>query len=99
MDANSDLAGAESNKPTKSIVQTIKAKVKSEKAFQEAKEINKALTNLLTCIDKLHAKTGHVPLRDSPLTKILCDVLGGNAKGLLITCLSADPGQYYETQK
>lgn len=33
----------------------------------------------------------HIPYRDSKLTRILKDSLGGNAKTIMISCISSNP--------
>lgn len=38
-----------------------------------------------------------VPYRDSCLTKILCNALGGNSKTLMICAISPSNDNYYET--
>ena len=57
------------------------------KVLEEAKKINLSLTNLGKVIKALSEKGGHVPYRDSKLTRILKDSLGGNSKTtLIVTC-------------
>ncbi len=50
-------------------------------------------------INKLSDKNtdGYVPYRDSKLTRLLKDSLGGNTKTILITCISANKSQIDET--
>lgn len=73
-----DLAGSE--KVCKSGVEG--------KLLDEAKQINKSLSALGNVINALtEAKIGHVPYRDSKLTRILQESLGGNAKtNLILNC-------------
>jgi kinesin family protein 5 len=56
--------------------------------LDEAKNINKSLTVLGQVIKQLTDGTStHIPYRDSKLTRILKDSLGGNSKTILIiTC-------------
>lgn len=58
------------------------------KRLDEAKNINKSLSALGKVIFALtDKKSSHVPYRDSKLTRVLQDSLGGNAKtSLIITC-------------
>ena len=58
------------------------------KRLEEAKNINKSLTTLGQVITALtDSKSSHVPYRDSKLTRVLQDSLGGNAKTtLILTC-------------
>lgn len=62
--------------------------------FKEAVEINKSLSALLDVIDALttrgssgQSKTG-VPYRNHPLTELMADSLGGNAKTLMFVNIS-----------
>ena len=49
-------------------------------AAQEANAINKSLTFLEQTVNALSRKEGHVPFRQSKLTSLLRDALGGNCK-------------------
>ncbi|CDW78179.1 kinesin heavy chain [Stylonychia lemnae] len=73
-----DLAGSEKISKTGAKGQTL----------DEAKTINKSLTTLGIVIKCLtDGKSTHVPYRDSKLTRILSESLGGNSKTcLIITC-------------
>ena len=59
--------------------------------LDEANTINKSLTNLGKVINQLtDGKSTHIPYRDSKLTRVLQESLGGNAKtSLIITCSPA----------
>ena len=61
------------------------------KLLDEANTINKSLTNLGLVIKMLTDKNAtHIPYRDSKLTRILQESLGGNSKtSLIITCSPA----------
>jgi kinesin family member 5 len=76
-----DLAGSEKVSKTGAKGQTL----------DEAKAINKSLTTLGIVIKALtDGKSTHVPYRDSKLTRILSESLGGNSKTcLIITCSPA----------
>ncbi|XP_052190955.1 kinesin-like protein KIN-4C isoform X2 [Diospyros lotus] len=60
--------------------------------FQEGIHINKgllALGNVISALgDEKKRKGGHVPYRDSKLTRLLQDSLGGNCKTVMIACIS-----------
>ena len=60
--------------------------------LEEAKNINKSLLALGNCIQKLSNNEKHIPYRDSKLTLILKESLGGNAKTSLIVTIS--PSNY-----
>ena len=47
-----------------------------------------ALSNVITALVKPETERGHVPYRDSKLTYLLSDSLGGNSVTLMIACLS-----------
>lgn len=68
------------------------------KRLEEAKNINKSLTTLGQVITALtDPKSTHVPYRDSKLTRVLQDSLGGNAKTTLILTCSPSPWNEAET--
>jgi kinesin family protein 5 len=82
-----DLAGSETVKKTNS----------SGQQLEEAKTINKSLSALGQVIFALtDEKSTHVPYRDSKLTRILQDSLGGNAKTVLIIAVS--PSSYNSSE-
>jgi len=63
--------------------------------FEEAKNINKSIATLGNCIAALaqEKKKGffppsHIPYRDTKLTRILSDCLGGNAKTSICACVA-----------
>jgi kinesin family protein 5 len=75
-----DLAGSEMVKKTNAQGQQL----------EEAKTINKSLSALGQVINALACeKQGHIPFRDSKLTRILQDSLGGNSKTVLVVNISA----------
>lgn len=68
------------------------------KGIAEGANINKSLLALGNCINILSQKktgqpqgTQHIPYRDSKLTRILKDSLGGNTSTLMIACISTNP--------
>lgn len=78
-----DLAGSEKTGKTGATGQTLK----------EAQKINGSLTALGLVIKALtDGKSSHVPYRDSKLTRLLQDSLGGNARTALI--INASPAAY-----
>ena len=58
------------------------------KTLQEATKINSSLTALGLVIKALTDNKGHIPFRDSKLTLLLKDALGGNSKTTLICTAS-----------
>ena len=65
--------------------------------LSELKAINLSLSALGNCISALASKKRHIPYRDSKLTRLLQDSLGGNAKTSLVITVSDDPGVANET--
>jgi kinesin family protein 5 len=77
-----DLAGSEKISKTGAKGQTL----------EEAKKINQSLTTLGKVIVALTDKNSkHVPYRESKLTRILSESLGGNSKTCLIVTCSPHP--------
>ena len=64
---------------------------------QETKHINASLAALNKVISALSARQSFIPYRESQLTRLLSDSLGGGCKTLLITCISPAAKNYYET--
>lgn len=72
-----DLAGSEKISKTGAVGETL----------EEAKKINLSLSTLGNVISSLSSEKDYVPYRDSKLTRILQDSLGGNYKTtLIVTC-------------
>ncbi|EGR32875.1 kinesin motor domain protein [Ichthyophthirius multifiliis] len=66
----------------------------------EGANINKSLLALGNCINLLsdsNKKGSFVPYRDSKLTRLLKDSLGGNTKSIMIACISGSLMCYDET--
>ncbi|XP_055622720.1 osmotic avoidance abnormal protein 3 isoform X2 [Toxorhynchites rutilus septentrionalis] len=83
-----DLAGSERQSKTGATGDRLK----------EATKINLSLSALGNVISALvDGKTRHVPYRDSKLTRLLQDSLGGNTKTLMIACISPADSNYDET--
>ena len=78
----------------------IKQSQVSGAGLREAQNINKSLSTLGLCIEKLtDGKAGseqHVPYRDSKLTMMLCKGLGGNNMLHIILALSNSAEQVNE---
>ncbi|CAF0797521.1 unnamed protein product [Rotaria sordida] len=76
-----DLAGSEK----------VKVSLSKGKQLTETNNINKSLLTLGTCISALSdpvKRAGHIPYRDSKLTRLLADSLGGHGITLMIACIS-----------
>ncbi|RLN55466.1 hypothetical protein BBJ29_006508 [Phytophthora kernoviae] len=82
-----DLAGSELVNKTNA----------SGRVLQEAKAINKSLSALSNVIKALGDGKRHVPYRDSKLTRLLQDSLGGTAKTCLILAASCSSYNMPET--
>ena len=65
---------------------------------KEAAAINKSLSALGDVISALASGTPHVPYRNSKLTMLMSDSLGGNAKTLMFVNVSPTDGNLDETQ-
>ncbi|GAB9468919.1 Kinesin family member 4 isoform 2 putati [Globisporangium polare] len=90
-----DLAGSERAKRTNAV----------GARFKEGVNINRGLLSLGNVINALcersrassAAANTHVPYRDSKLTRLLQDSLGGNSKTLMIACISPADINFEET--
>ena len=65
--------------------------------LEQAKKINKSLSALSLVIQALTENNTHVPYRDSKLTRLLTDSLGGNAKTVMILACSPSSDSLTET--
>ncbi|XP_053616636.1 kinesin-like protein Klp68D isoform X2 [Plodia interpunctella] len=82
-----DLAGSERQRKTGA----------SAERLREAARINQALSSLGNVISALAENSPHVPYRDSKLTRILQDSLGGNSKTIMIANIGPACYNYDET--
>lgn len=64
--------------------------------LEEAKNINKSLSALANVISALAENKPYIPYRDSKLTRILQESLGGNARTTIIICCS--PASFNESE-
>ncbi|XP_076837119.1 kinesin-1 heavy chain-like isoform X2 [Brachyhypopomus gauderio] len=64
--------------------------------LDEAKNINKSLSSLGNVISALAEGSSYVPYRDSKMTRILQDSLGGNCRTTIVICCS--PSSYNEAE-
>uniref|UniRef100_A0A672JQR8 Kinesin-like protein n=1 Tax=Salarias fasciatus TaxID=181472 RepID=A0A672JQR8_SALFA len=64
--------------------------------LDEAKNINKSLSSLGNVISALAEGTAYIPYRDSKMTRILQDSLGGNCRTTIVICCS--PSSYNEAE-
>merc|ERR1719240_2068072 len=76
-----DLAGSERAKRTGAV----------GSRFKESVAINKgllALGHVISALGDMSKKVSHVPYRESKLTRLLSDSLGGNSRTVMIACVS-----------
>jgi hypothetical protein len=65
--------------------------------LEEAKKINLSLSSLGNVIHALTLGAEHIPYRDSKLTRLLQESLGGNYKTTLIVACSPHPSNWEDT--
>eukprot|EP01047_Picozoa_sp_COSAG01_P047114 COSAG01_NODE_4474_length_4989_cov_2.852147_1_plen_490_part_10 len=107
-----DLAGSERLKETQSgehdadFRSTFKGRrsMKGDEMLKETGQINKSLFTLGKVISALgdaksahSVSSAHIPYRDSKLTKLLMDSLGGSSKALMFACCSPASSYLEET--
>lgn len=56
-----------------------------------------SLGNVISALGDITKKASHVPYRDSKLTRLLQDSLGGNSQTLMIACVSPSDRDFMET--
>lgn len=56
-----------------------------------------ALGNVISALGDRSRRAAHVPYRDSKLTRLLQDSLGGNSRTLMVACVSAVDADFTET--
>lgn len=84
-----DLAGSEKMDSALTI---------SKGHFNELRNINQSLSALGNVVSALSDKDRkHIPYRDSKLTRLLQDSLGGNTRTTIIACVNPHAGQTNET--
>ncbi|XP_070197100.1 chromosome-associated kinesin KIF4-like isoform X2 [Littorina saxatilis] len=85
-----DLAGSERAKKTRA----------EGDRFKEGVNINRgllALGNVISALGEDGQKRPHIPYRDSKLTRLLQDSLGGNSHTLMVACVSPADSNMEET--
>lgn len=83
-----DLAGSERQSKTGA----------TGERFKEATKINLSLSALGNVISALvDSKSAHIPYRDSKLTRLLQDSLGGNSKTVMVACIGPASYNFEET--
>ncbi|KAG0284039.1 hypothetical protein BGZ96_011604 [Linnemannia gamsii] len=85
-----DLAGSERLKRTSAIGDRAKEGISINAGLH-------ALGNVISALGDPSKKASHVPYRDSKLTRLLQDSLGGNALALMIACVSPSEVNLGET--
>ena len=56
-----------------------------------------ALGNVISALGDKSKKSSHVPYRDSKITRLLQDSLGGNSRTIMIACISPSDSDFMET--
>eukprot|EP00917_Polyrhabdina_sp_WS-2016_P011438 GHVP01025183.1.p1 GENE.GHVP01025183.1~~GHVP01025183.1.p1 ORF type:complete len:678 (+),score=140.01 GHVP01025183.1:34-2067(+) len=85
-----DLAGSERMKKTQAVGKRAKESISINTGLL-------ALGNVISALGDESKKARHVPYRDSKLTRLLQDSLGGNSQTVFIACVSPATDNYSET--
>ncbi|GAA5920854.1 hypothetical protein JCM1841_002353 [Sporobolomyces salmonicolor] len=85
-----DLAGSERLKRTSALGERAKEGISINAGLH-------ALGNVISALGDPTKKATHIPYRDSKLTRLLQDSLGGNAKTMMIACVSPAEFNLHET--
>ncbi|XP_037365893.1 LOW QUALITY PROTEIN: kinesin-like protein KIF7 [Talpa occidentalis] len=85
-----DLAGSERVLKTGSTGERLKESIQINGSLL-------ALGNVISALGDPQRRGGHIPYRDSKITRILKDSLGGNAKTVMIACVSPSASDFDET--
>ena len=85
-----DLAGSERLKRTNAIGERAKEGIAINQGLL-------ALGNVISALSENSRKGGHIPYRDSKLTRLLQDSLGGNSRTLMIVCISPVESNFAES--
>jgi len=94
-----DLAGSEKWRSSLSTSTTnLQAEAAVQAQMKEMNNINTSLHVLGNCVSALiEPNRKHIPFRDSALTRLLQDPLGGNGRTILIATIHADAGHKEES--
>ncbi|CDH60804.1 kinesin family member 21 [Lichtheimia corymbifera JMRC:FSU:9682] len=85
-----DLAGSERLKRTNAVGDRAKEGISINTGLL-------ALGNVISALGDESRKASHIPYRDSKLTRLLQDSLGGNSQTLMLACVSPAEANYTET--
>ncbi|XP_055412779.1 kinesin-like protein KIF7 isoform X3 [Bubalus kerabau] len=85
-----DLAGSERVLKTGSTGERLKESIQINSSLL-------ALGNVISALGDPQRRGSHIPYRDSKITRILKDSLGGNAKTMMIACISPSSSDFDET--
>ncbi|KAI7871656.1 hypothetical protein BDF14DRAFT_1763244 [Spinellus fusiger] len=85
-----DLAGSERLKRTNAVGSRAKEGISINAGLL-------ALGNVISALGDESRRVSHIPYRDSKLTRLLQDSLGGNSQTLMLACISPADSNYTET--
>jgi len=85
-----DLAGSERLKRTGAVGHRAKESISINSGLL-------SLGNVISALGDKSKKSSHVPYRDSKLTRLLQDSLGGNSRTMMIACVSPSERDFLET--